>query len=87
MFYRAQPKIISHPSGTLVTLWVKCSIEECTNTDKAIFDKEVLKLIRDQHVDQVLPDWEPARREMFFISGVCGECWDRIFADEEEEVE
>lgn len=83
-WYKAQTKVVSHQFGTLVTLFAYCSNEECDNTDSATLDGEILYQLKDNHVDKVFPDWSPERREMFFLSGLCGECWDKMFPEEDE---
>ena len=46
-----------------------------------------LKELASRHVQDVLPDWTPADRELFFVSGICGSCFDRIMAQPESEDE
>ena len=33
------------------------------------------------------PEWSPADRELFLISGTCGKCFDRIMAEPDEDEE
>ena len=42
------------------------------------FDKSKLEELTSRHVQDVFPDWPPATRELFFMSGICGACWDKI---------
>ena len=42
------------------------------------FDMSKLKELESRHVQDVFPDWPPATRELFFMSGICGACWDKI---------
>ena len=51
------------------------------------FDKSKLKELTSRHVQDVFPDWSPADRELFFVSGICGSCYDRIMAQPEGEDE
>ena len=51
------------------------------------FDMSKLKELESRYVQDVLPDWIPADRELFFISGICGSCFDRIMAQPEGEDE
>jgi len=37
-----------------------------------------------EHAQDVFPDWSPGDREML-ISGTCPECWDEMWAEEEED--
>ena len=43
-----------------------------------------LKELASRHVQDVLPDWTPDDRELFFVSGICGSCFDRIAAQTED---
>ena len=43
-----------------------------------------MKWIRGEHIQDVAPELSIDDRE-FLISGVCGPCFDAMFADEEEE--
>ena len=36
-------------------------------------------VLHGKHVQDVLPYWSPAEREMFFISGTCDDCWKKMF--------
>lgn len=45
---------------------------------------EMWKSGKITHIQDALPDVPADQREMF-ISGVCGECWNDLFGDEEEE--
>ena len=42
-----------------------------------------LEELASRHVQDVLPGWIPADRELFFVSGICGACYDRIMAQPE----
>ena len=52
----------------------------------ALHQSKLMELA-SRHVQDVLPDWIPADRELFFISGICGSCFDRIVAQPEDEDE
>ena len=34
-------------------------------------------------VQNAFPGLTAAERELFFVTGICGPCWDRIFPDED----
>ncbi len=36
-----------------------------------------------EHVQNIFPEMSAENREFFFISGICGKCWDEMFSDEE----
>lgn len=49
------------------------------------FDRSKPEELASRHVQDVLPDWIPADRELFFfISGICGACYDRVTASPED---
>lgn len=48
------------------------------------FDRSKLKELETRHVRDVFPDWSPADRELYFVSGLCGACRDRIMATSED---
>ena len=37
------------------------------------------------HVQDVLPSMPPDQRELFFMSGLCGKCWDEVMTPPDEE--
>ena len=51
------------------------------------FHQSKLEELASRHVQDVLPDWIPADRELFFLSGICGACFDRNMAQPESEDE
>jgi len=36
-------------------------------------------------VQECFPYLTAAQRELFFMSGICGDCWDRLFVETEED--
>ena len=40
-----------------------------------------------EHAQDVFPNWTPAERELFLISGICGDCFDIIMAEPDEDEE
>ena len=40
-----------------------------------------------EHAQDVFPNWTPSERELFLISGICGDCFDRIMAEPDEDEE
>ena len=49
------------------------------------FDESKLDELETRHVQDVFPDWSPADRELYFITGICGDCWKKLFPPEEED--
>ena len=67
---------------TMVRLVAKC--RECGKRFNSLaFDKSKLDELKTKHVQDVFPSWPPADRELFFISGICGSCWDKIMCNHE----
>lgn len=48
------------------------------------FDKSKLEELTSRHVQDVFPDWSPADRELYFMSGICGACWDKMMTPSED---
>ena len=66
-----------------VTASVACRL--CGRVHRMVFDESRFdRVLSGEHVQDVFPDMSPADRELFFISGTCGSCWDDIFGNREE---
>ena len=48
------------------------------------FDKSKLGELTSRHVQDVFPDWSPTDRELYFVSGICSACWDKIMTPSED---
>ena len=48
------------------------------------FDKSKLEELTSRHVQDVFPDWPPADRELYFMSGICEACWNKIMTPSED---
>lgn len=48
------------------------------------FDKSKLGELKAHHVQDVFPDWSPADRELYFMSGICGACWGKMMTPSED---
>ena len=46
-----------------------------------------LEELASRHVQDVLPGWAPADRELYFMSGLCGACWNRVMTLEDDDGE
>lgn len=70
----------AHDVGpTMVRIVADCP--ECGERFRSpAFDQSKLKELVTRHVQDVFPDWSPADRELYFMSGVCGKCWDAMFS-------
>lgn len=66
---------------------VKCTCISC-HVDYSLNVKplDYLRWSQGMHVQTAFPYLSPSERELF-ISGICGECYDKIFADEDEDEE
>ena len=65
---------------------VKCP--SCGREFRREFDDEKIKRIQNgEFVQRVFPELNSDERELFFISHICGECWNTIFREVEEEME
>ena len=49
------------------------------------FDDAKLFGLRSDFVQRVFPDWSPADRELYFMSGLCGKCWDKVRTPTEDD--
>jgi hypothetical protein len=79
-----RPEVRAQPDGSLraVARCILCGREY--ESDKTL-TKEQLEMIESgTYVQDVLPDWTPAERELFFISGTCDACWRDLYGEEEE---
>jgi len=63
---------------------VKCS--HCGREfSKKFEDEKVLRvLLHGELVQDVFPELSADDRELFFISQICGDCWDEIFDEDIE---
>lgn len=43
--------------------------------------EKVRRILRGERVQDVFPEWTPAGRELFLVTGICEACWPK---DEEE---
>lgn len=66
-------------------------VVQCTNCGERFcspaFDRSKLRELKVRHVQDVFPDWSPAERELYFMSGLCGMCWDKIMTPEDDDEE
>ena len=84
------PKHESNPNLSIyedyAVLCVTCP--ECGKTFRREMTVETAKLVREyyatggrpegKHVQDVLPDWTAAERELFLMSHLCDDCWTKI---------
>lgn len=76
-----RPTLEKQPDGSLRAV-ARCLACGRTYTSGGTLTWDRLDEIgRGAHVQDVLPDWTPAERELYFISGTCGACWDEIFKE------
>lgn len=51
---------------------------------KEFEDSKVLKVWSGEMVQSVFPELSADDRELFFISHICGDCWDELFDEDIE---
>lgn len=67
-----------------VTASVACRL--CGRGHRMVFDESLFgRVVAGEHVQDVFPEMSPADRELYFISGTCGSCWDRMFGTAERQ--
>ena len=63
---------------------VKCP--HCGQQFSREFDTtKVNRVMAGELVQDVFPELSADDRELFFISHICGDCWDELFNEEDEE--
>lgn len=63
---------------------------KCCGSEKSIvisMQDYISWLHQNQSVQEIFPEMSPGDRELFFISGICSECWDKMFAEPASEEE
>ncbi len=61
---------------------VKCP--HCGKEFSKEFEDSKLKRLHTELVQDVFPELSADDRELFFISHICGDCWDEIFDEDIE---
>ena len=78
-----RPAVEEQPDGSLRAV-ARCFVCGGKSRSEGTLTRGQLdKIERGAHVQDVLPDWTPAERELYFISGTCGACWNRMFGGED----
>ena len=69
--------------GENVRIQVVC--RECLKlyTSAPVTREQMDRLMKGEHVQDVLPTWSPGDRELFVLTGNCDACWHEWFSDEE----
>lgn len=49
-----------------------------------VFGPDLFAWNQGTHAQSAFPYLSDADRELLFMSGICGECWDKMFDDEEK---
>lgn len=83
--HKTRQIVRAHDAGpTMVRVVAVCP--ECGERFRSpAFDESRLKELETRHVQDVFPDWSPSDRELYFMTGICDACWDRIMAPSEED--
>ena len=73
------------PTKVEVKLTQKCVY--CGNEKSIIIPIQdyVAYLQGESSIQEVFPEMSPDDREFFFISGICPDCWDRMFQEPSSE--
>lgn len=65
-------------------LKVKC-IQYGTEFSKEFDDAKIERLKNGELVQSVFPELTSDERELYFITNICGNCWDEMFGVEDDE--
>ena len=67
----------------MIQIRTKC--KECgTLHEVLISTKQYVQLNTcDMLTQNIFPELTPEQRELHFISGICGNCWDKLFGEDE----
>lgn len=57
---------------------------KCEITYSLEVDESRLKLLETKHVQDVFPEMPAEDRELFFISGICGVCFNEMFYEDDD---
>jgi hypothetical protein len=58
----------------------------CNRTETVeVLGSSLWKYDQGAHVQDAFPSLSDADREFLFLSGICGECFDKLFPDDEDE--
>lgn len=73
----------ANPPSMLTATCVVCGIEKRITVDTdALWKYQV-----GYPVQECFPDMSADDRELFFISELCGNCWDAMINDEDDDIE
>lgn len=42
-----------------------------------VAQERIRRVLRGEHVQDVFPEWTPAERELFLMTGICEACWSK----------
>ena len=82
-----RPTVEEQPGGALraVARCAACGRE--FRSKRTLMRAELKAIERGARVQDVLPNWTPAERELFFVSATCGECWGKLLPPEDDNEE
>lgn len=64
----------------------KC-IDCGTEYSDVIAGPQLYRYRQGDHVQVAFPNMDSSLRELFFMTGICGTCWDKLFAEPDDEEE
>lgn len=68
------------------TVTFRRDCRECGDETVAVATKdELLAYSHGAFVQQAFPSLTADQREALFLSGICSNCWDKLFADDEDD--
>lgn len=70
------------PAGRLLHRCPECGEVHALDVDPAKLVRWTTEYPALPHVRYFWPEVSPAEREEFFMSGICGRCWNRMFGEE-----
>lgn len=81
--HNCRPTLEKQPDGSLRAVARCFTCGRVFRSEKTLTWGRLEKIKSGSRVQDVLPDWTPAERELFFISATCGECWEKMFPPED----
>lgn len=75
---------LGNPVGRLLHRCPECGEGHVLDVDPRKLERWAA-LDRRPHVQDYWPELTPAEREEYFMSGICGRCWDETFKEDGDE--
>lgn len=75
------------PKKLEVKITHECVFCKCERSIIVPMSDYITYLQGERSIQDVFPEMSPDDREFFFISGICPDCWDKIFVEPASEEE